>query len=307
MPVKQSYSFGFIFKTSSDEVMRVMQQYRIKSGLEMSPGAAVVVKHVSSLLDVDYSSAISSIQAILFFEKDKQLRAKGSTDANSAPLKHIVGIKHPYLGILQSGGGSLIVMTDVGAALTHFMRSPHFRQRWARSRSLRRAFFADIGLSALNLVDNMDFCHNDIRPPNIALRGESFCLLDFDFARRDVMSNKDSAFAPPLPFNLKDINETVSLVVSMMCFSVAQIILTVFMLSGPKAFDIAEVTAAVSVWTQERDPASQVDADFERWALSRGGLALEFISAFRDAIPWPSGLVVDHKKYFIDVLAELLD
>jgi hypothetical protein len=160
-------------------------------------------------------------------------------------------IKHPYLGIVQSRGGSLIVMTDAGAPLTHFMQSPHFRQRWARFRCLQRAFFAGVGLSTLNLVDKLDCCHNDIHPPNIALRGESFCLLSFEFACSNVTSIKDSAFGPWLPSNLEDVNDlTVSpALVSMMCFSV--------LFSGSNRTDSPEMRERVQDARKEQAPPGQ--------------------------------------------------
>ena len=93
-----------------------------------------------------------------------------------------------------------------------------------------------------------------------------------------------------------------------MVFSVVQIALTVFVLSAPKIFDLGDVMEAVSVWNQERG-ASEVDAEFERWVQGKGGLVLEFISAFRGATPWPSALTrsdSDAKSCLSDVLQEML-
>ena len=112
-----------------------------------------------------------------------------------ANLNNPVAIKHPHLAIIEGLSGPLIVMEDVGAPLSQAMQSPQFRQHWAQSASLRRAFFSDIGLSALNLVVEVGLCHNDVRPPNIAFRSDSFCLIDFDFSRRTILSNELSAFA----------------------------------------------------------------------------------------------------------------
>ena len=217
-------------------------------------------------------------------------------------VNNIIGVKHPYLAMLGGGVRTLIVMEYAGAPLSDLMQSPQFRQRWAQSRTLRRAFFSQVGLSALNLVDYVDLCHNDIRPPNIAFRGDSFCLLDFDFSRSRATPNKESAFTPLLPLSVEDRLESPR----SMCFSVAQIVLTVFMLSGPKVFRIGEVTAAVSIWNGERD-ASEIDVEFERWVQVKGGLLLDFILAFRGATPWPPALDIDDKKYFTAVLSDLLD
>ena len=181
------------------------------------------------------------------------------------------------------------------------MEDPQFRQRWAQSASLRDAFFSDVGLSALNLVDKLSLCHNDIRPPNIAFDGERFCVVDFDFSRSQVMCNDLSSFSPQIKSGSSLLQRTAQL----MCFSVAQIALTVFMLSGSKVYELGAVTAAVSIWEIERG-TSDVDADFERWVKGKGGLLLEFVSAFRGEIAWPSALNIDYTKYFADVLSEIL-
>jgi serine/threonine protein kinase len=177
-----------------------------------------------------------------------------------------------------------------------------FRQRWVESQTLRRAFFSQVGLSALNLVDELRLCHNDIRPPNIAFDGENFCLVDFDFSRTRAAPNKESAFTPLLPSRLGRLSKQGQ----SMCFTVAQIVLTVFMLGGPKFFGIGEVTAAVSIWKGERND-SEIDREFERWVQDRGGLLLDFILAMRGVAPWPPALATDYKKYFTDLLSDLLD
>ena len=190
-------------------------------------------------------------------------------------------------------------MEEAGDPLSDVLQSPQFRLRWSQSRKLRRAFFSQVGLSALNLLSNVGLCHNDIRPPNIALRGDSFCLLDFDSSRMKAAPNEESAFSPLLPEGMRKLPRS-------MCFSVAQIVLTVFMLSAPKMFGIGDVTAAVSIWKLERD-ASEIDVEFERWVRVKGGLLLDVVLAFRGAAPWPPALDIDHKKYLTDVLSDLLD
>ena len=93
--------------------------------------------------------------------------------------------------------------------------------------------------------------------------------------------------------------------VQLMTFSVAQITLTVFMLSGPNEFDLGAVMNAVSIWTQERK-ASEIDVEFERWVQGKGGLVLEFVAACRGATEWPSALTSNSKRYLSDVLREML-
>jgi hypothetical protein len=324
IPVSKAYNFGFLFKTTSDEVIRVQQQYRLAFAEgALSPGAEVVVKYLSSFLDVDCLVGVDSIQDILFAEGNVKKPAAavapppaepGSkpdsepTVLNAPPPfeTNILGITHPYLAILQNRSRTLIVMKDAGAPLSDLMETQQFRQHWAQSRNLRRAFFSQVGLSALNLVRNLRLCHNDIRPPNIAFRDDSFCLLDFDLARGKTRPIEESAFAPSIPLSLEDDIELKKYKGAQMCFSVAQIVLTVFMLSGPKVFGIGEVTAAVSIWKGERDD-SEIDTAFDLWVRSKGGLLLDFILAFRGATAWPPELAIDCKKYFTDVLSDLLD
>ncbi len=45
------------------------------------------------------------------------------------------------------------------------------------------AFFEDVGQSALNLVEKLELCHNYIRPTNITVRENRFCLIDYDNCR----------------------------------------------------------------------------------------------------------------------------
>jgi hypothetical protein len=340
-PLSVDYNFGFLFRTTSDEVVRLVendQQLTWDVGT-LSPGMDVIVKYVNLVLDIDLqmgtgsikqlltSSALSLIQqslrtASLDSEATGPSEYPTSDDGSRVPvpaarksqsdtsptttpskLQNPLGIKHPYLAIIKGLSGPLIVMEDVGPPLSQVMQSPRFRQDWARSASLRRAFFSDVGLSALNLVVKVGLCHNDIRPPNIAYRSDSFCLIDFDFSRQGALSNELSAFAPSLS-TISALNQCEQ----MMVFSVAQIALTVFMLSACKVFDLGDVTEAVSTWNQMRG-ASEVDAEFERWVQGKGGLALEFVSACRGATEWPSALTSgedDAKRYLSDVLQDML-
>ena len=77
-------------------------------------------------------------------------------------------------------------MKDLGEPLSDHMHTPKFRTRWGQSKDLRRAFYTQVSMSALNLIDKLTLCHNDIRPPNIAMVGDSFCLIDFDMCRKHV-------------------------------------------------------------------------------------------------------------------------
>ena len=92
----------------------------------------------------------------------------------------------------------------------------------------------------------------------------------------------------------------------MMCSSTAQIILTVFMLSAERAPTLLAVTGAVSIWSKERDGESAVDAEFQRWAVGRGGALLAFVSAVRGEKGWPVALKADQKQYCVEVLRRAL-
>ena len=331
IPVSGKYNFGLLFRTTSDEVIRVMGEYRLQWLIgNLSPGTVVVVKHVNAILDVDFGLGIESISSLLLRDETDAVRAENDalramlakpeevrknlllppprSQSNSLPIyppasvKNPSGIRHPYLAVTKGLSGSLIVMEDVGEPLSQVMQLSQFRQRWAQSASLRDAFFSDVGLSALSLVEKLRRCHNDIRPPNIAFNGDRFCLIDFDFSRADILSNSLSAFSPALT-KMAYLNDEA--LVQLMTFSVAQITLTVFMLSGPKVFDLGAVTNAVSIWTQERK-ASEIDVEFERWVQGKGGLVLEFVAACRGATEWPSALTSDSKRYLSGVLREML-
>ena len=54
------------------------------------------------------------------------------------------------------------------------IKSNNLQARWRSSPQLRRNFASDIGESALNLVVATYQCHNDIRTPNIAVKGIHF-------------------------------------------------------------------------------------------------------------------------------------
>ena len=284
------YNFGFLFRTVSDEVIRVYSNYKLafsgKDPLKIPSGMPLVVKHTNILLDGDYEMGITNILSILRYE-------------SLAPVNslHIV---HPYISILGLFNNPIILMKDMGEPLSYLMEKQHFRQRWSHSAVLRRAFLIQIGFSALNLVDKLLLCHNDIRPPNIAVSGESFSLIDFDLSRLNVREGAVSAFVPLLP-GMPDFPG------KSMCFSVAQIILSVFMLSSPTAFSLSDVTRAVSVWQVSRDKSSDVDCEFEAWVQGRGGVLLEFVEDVRGSAAWPPELWADSKGFCTAVLECLLE
>jgi len=278
----KQYNFGFLFRTTSDELMRVCKRHKIASlgqPLEFLPGMPLVIKHTSILLEPNYKIGIATIQIILLMQG--------------------LDIVHPYIAVIGTISTPLIVMKDMGEPLSDLMQNLSFRRSWAQSTVLRRAFLTQVGISALNLVDNVQVCHNDIRPPNIAVLGDNFCLVDFDMCRNCVPTAVVSAFVPTLP-------ETPGDSAQMMCFSVAQIVLCVFMLNSPTVFSVGDVTEALSIWRESRDSSSKIDGEFEGWVQSKGGALLEFVSALRGSAAWPPGVMVDCKGYSAAVLESAL-
>ena len=111
-----------------------------------------------------------------------------------------------------------------------------------------------------------------------------------------------------------------------MCYSVAQIALTVFVLSAPTRFRMDEVQESTWIWMEERNLTSKVDRSFEQWVSSRGGAVQYFIASVLEACGCGSRLesgsddesvleaeagrsIVfpdDFKAYFIKVLEEML-
>ncbi len=214
-----------------------------------------------------------------------QLGSLDGTETSSPPdsnsgIRNVLSIKHPYLGVLYlEKNNPLLVMRNVGETLGSLLNNRSFRLEWRTKPLLRKSFLRDIGLSALCLVQSVDLCHNDIRPHNIAFEGGSFCLIDFDLSRKEMLQQK-SAFSPDLDskglwdWKAKE---------HAMCYSVAQIALTVFLLSGFSDFTMSEISRATEIWDEVRSPHSKVDSAFEKWVGSLEDIAKSFISSVRQA------------------------
>ena len=96
-------------------------------------------------------------------------------------------------------------------------------------------------------------------------------------SRTHIQFQEDSVFSPNMvaAASWKIKNER------MMCYSVAQIAVNVFILDSTDLLSADEVsTAAKSIWSTVRD-GSPVDVEFEAWAEAKG--VLHFISAVREA------------------------
>jgi len=220
-------------------------------------------------------------------------------------------VVHPYIGIFSlTSNNPMVVMHDAGESLYDLVYCPDskYRSEWQRSTALRSAFLTQVGLSALNLVDKVKLCHNDIRLPNIAVRNGRFCLIDFDFSFSTVTFQSRSAFSPPLTAGSTTWQEDEM----EMCYSVAQIAVNVFILDAPTQFSVGEVTKAVSIWSELRDETSPVDSQFQAWVEEKGDPLMDFVSAVRAACNPKGGTELvcrfpaDFMRYFVDVLERML-
>jgi hypothetical protein len=193
----------------------------------------------------------------------------------------VFNIKHPYLGVLRlQESNPLLVMRDVGETLSELLDSQPFRLQWRQSSVIRLAFFRDVGLSALDLVEGMGLCHNDIRPPNIGFRDGAFCIIDFDMSSPTILRQPASAFSPDIdPNGLWGWEEKERL----MCYTIAQIALTVFLFSGFSPFTLSAISGATQVWGEARNPRSAIDAAFQQWVDSLDEPARSFVASVRRA------------------------
>ena len=250
----------------------------------------VLVKYLCPLLDLDFASSISSIDSIIKHTREKQHVNHAFKDAvnlikaflprasedgaisralerhTQDTLSDVCLIKHPYIGRITYGINSslhsILVMVDSGPTLATMMRDERFMIGWSES-SFREAFLTDVGYSALNL-EELELCHNDIRPPNITVQGGRFCLIDFDNSRQSPAFG-DS----PVLDTLTDEGDR------RMMFSVAQIGLVVYSIhlhgslstkdNGPNKDALRNVTK----WFYGVKPVGDID-HFQRWASERG-------------------------------------
>jgi hypothetical protein len=177
--------------------------------------------------------------------------------------------------------------------------SDGFIVKWNTCQDFRLKFRDDVGISALNLVEDLLLCHNDIRLPNIAVQADSFCLIDFDNSRIDVPSN--SCQSKVLRCFAAASKER-----SMM-HTVAQIGMVAFALdTGAKA---AEVRAVRDYWlTDHPHPAFPKAvqhsslAKFDSWVRSKGNLVQKVFPK----IPSLVHSTRQTKHYFVRILDAML-
>jgi serine/threonine protein kinase len=292
----RSPNLGFVFKTNGSAIEALKRKYDPfqPSCPNLSSELPVVVKYLSALLDPRYIETLATVNAML------EILKYSATDLAE-------NVVHPYMGVLELQAlNMLVVMHDMGETLYDLVYTAcsEFRSRWQKSPALRANFFTRVGMSALNLVWRCKLCHNDIRLPNIALRGDSFALIDFDMARASLQLQPNSAFSPPLQLQYR-VQE------GALCYSVAQIAVNVFILDAPSLLQLSDVQEATCIWKPERTKSSHVDCAFEDWVINKGSVLQSFIACVREACyPTSSSRVStfppDYKLYFEEVLRCML-
>ena len=202
-------------------------------------------------------------------------------------------IKIPYLFCCRKYNHKLIIMEDMGLNLAEWLSSKTAALRliWSDS-SNRRAFYEDVVLTLLNLVDKYSLSHNDIRTANIALgQNGRFCVLDFDMSEEGFVSS-DSRNSILLKYIVG--RET-----KIFVFTILQLSLVIFALDS--LFSNSSVAESVSVVRQvsnewlgwgptsktkfvgtldQQDVLPTLPRAFESWLLSQHhGLIDLFLSA----------------------------
>jgi hypothetical protein len=224
-------------------------------------------------------------------------------------------IKHPYIAVMTTAlVHPFLIMRDVGTSLAVMSAHDGFLDKWKSRVDFRRKFKYDIGISALNLVEDLILCHNDIRLSNIAIQDDSFCLIGFDKCRSDVpIRSKNSLVlrrydGPSIQCN--------------MMYTIAQIGVVVFALdTGAQAAEVQDVyeywlTAELFLTiTPKPERLSRRNllnsrqraslAKFDAWLKSKGRLVEKVFSETVSAAA--CGLKTrKSKSYFVSILDAML-
>ena len=298
-------NLGFIFKTTGEFLRMFKKTPAVSNFPDVESDRPIYVKYISALLDVNHQVAIDNIE-IMLYKIERLSAGEKPTSAEKdreSPMSDVYPIKHPYLGILSlDAEHPLLIMNDMGQPLDGLLSDDSFRLKWKTSAAMRKAFFSDIGISALNLVDFASLCHNDIRPANIVVKYDSFCLIDFDMSRRYVVNQKRSVVFSPKIISSGWVKKE-----KMMFFTVAQIAVTVFILSADKKYTVENVSKS-TIWNTERS-RSYIDVSFQKWVYSKGPLVSEFIEAVRESGTTKvrtKTFPIDYKQHFVNVLDQML-
>jgi hypothetical protein len=287
-------SLGFLFRARvktvrafERECSKVMYCSELPSEEEV-----VLLKHSTAILDFGFERSVNNVKRIIestitdraleaaaaeLEAKDKALLLgksfAGRSGAQAPPesidpvdprreavviSKKACGIKHPYIGILTLKSlevqlvNHVTVMAYMGPSLS---QSKVFMSDWLKNPGKRMALFEDVGQSALNLVEKLEFCHNDIRPTNITVLENRFCLIDYDNCRDVTAPLFDKS---PL---LNGINKASDQ--AMMLLSVAQIAMVSFGLETSEKL----ASSAWDVWLVGDDKKTEC---FDSWVAETG-------------------------------------
>ena len=172
---RKSFNLGFLFRTNEDNLRRFLnsttcRNHNILDKFRIPKGKMMIVKCLVAILDFDHDRAYSKVDMILF---RSQMHP---------------GIKTPYLFCCQVSDHQLIIMEDMGLSLSQWQRfkTTELKGIWS-VQSNRKAFYEDVVLTLLTLIDRFSVSHNDIKMANIALgQNNRFCVLDFDMSDQGI-------------------------------------------------------------------------------------------------------------------------
>jgi hypothetical protein len=231
-------------------------------------------------------------------EKTKCDHAGEHYTAQSLFPTNMLGVKHPYIIVIFAYFHPLLIMLNVGTSLALFIENVEFRSKWKHNIWLRRSFAYDIGQSALNLSTNFHLCHNDIRPPNIAVKSDSFCLIDFDLCSDDLL---DSCILSSRLVMLVPESTIDALKMKQMMLTVSQMAFVVFTMETlPESDALSEMNR---YWLTDQNlakPRSQ--AQLNIWAKSKGPMVEHLFSGEPSAL---DATQID-RDYFIRLLDAIL-
>jgi hypothetical protein len=226
-------------------IARLMAQLKIQAQADEDTAEGKSDEHVGvqSYSAVDLGGKMSG----------SELQLAGLCSESSVSGIEACSIIHPYNGV-NACTSSFLVMKDTGPTLYSLMLDAGFKDFWSRL-AVREAFFQHVGQSALNL-ETLNLCHNDIRPPNITVKDDRFCLIDFDNCRQSpVFKNSPVMKSLGVESNSKR-----------MMFSVAQIGIVVFKISM-LIEEHGNVFRQVNQWLQGK--GQEIPDKFETWVRAK--------------------------------------
>jgi hypothetical protein len=319
-------NLGFLFESSGEQLVNFMDccsKQKMKSELfsceEIPMDEKLVVNYLSALLvsppALNYAPVVKLVEAhekaALLAALQELLAATGrpadikaatqSASTGPSPSQFCYGIKHPYIAVLIFAAvHPFLIMRDVGTTLNVMIARSDFLAKWKSSTDFRRKFRDDVGLSALNLVEELMLCHNDIRLPNIAVKDNAFCLIDFDNSRSDVPSDaRQSRILLRYPGRASPERN--------MMYTIGQIAMVVFALdTNTQAAELNDVhnhwlisNPSIPTSKQRRNLAR-----FDAWVKSKGTL-MEIVF-IKTALPPVLGDNSDDKGFFVNILNSML-